>query len=139
MNWLLSAIADAAGGTLVGDDSSITGVSTDTRSVAAGQLFVALKGERFDAQDFLAQAVAAGAAALLVADAGRLPAGVPAVVVADTRLALGRLAAAWRAQFALPVIAVIEALRVDPDLDVPSLVAAVLEHRQAMWMAATRG
>lgn len=40
---------------------------------------------------------------------------------------------------ALPVIAVIEALRVDPDLDVPSLVAAVLEHRQSMWSAATRG
>ncbi len=106
MNWLLSDIRDAIGGRLVGADLAIAGVSTDTRAIGAGQLFVALRGERFDAHDFLDQAAAAGAAALLVSDAARLPAGVPALVVDDTRLALGRLAAAWRARFAVPVIAV---------------------------------
>ena len=106
MNWLLSRVAEATGGQLVGQDLSLHGVTTDTRAVAAGQLFIALRGERFDAHDFLEAAVAAGAGALLVADAARIPAGVPAVVVADTRLALGRLAAAWRAEFDLPVIAV---------------------------------
>ncbi|MDX9945026.1 MAG: UDP-N-acetylmuramoyl-tripeptide--D-alanyl-D-alanine ligase, partial [Azonexus sp.] len=63
-------------------------------------------GERFDAHDFLDQAVAAGAAGLLVSDATKVPEGISAVLVDDTRLALGRLAAAWRAQFKLPVIAV---------------------------------
>ncbi|HAM56541.1 MAG TPA: UDP-N-acetylmuramoyl-tripeptide--D-alanyl-D-alanine ligase, partial [Candidatus Rokubacteria bacterium] len=82
------------------------GVSTDTRTVAEGQLFIALSGERFDAHDFLDQAVAAGAVALLVSNESKVPAGVSAVVVDDTRLALGRFAAAWRAQFTLPVIAV---------------------------------
>jgi len=106
MNWLLSQVAAATGGRLCGADPALNGVSTDTRAVRQGQLFIALRGERFDAHDFLAQAVAAGAGALLVGDESKLPAGVPAVVVADTRLALGALAAAWRKQFVLPVIAV---------------------------------
>ena len=106
MNWSLSQIAAAVNGRLVGADVTVEGVSTDTRAIAKGALFIALAGERFDAHDFLDQAMAAGAGALLVADAGKLPAGVSAVVVDDTRLALGRLAAAWRARFALPVIAV---------------------------------
>ena len=105
MNWMLSQVAAAVGGALIGSDVPLQGVSTDTRAVAAGQLFVALKGERFDAHDFLADAAKA-AAALLVSDAAKVPAGVSAVVVDDTRLALGQLAAAWRAQFAIPVIAV---------------------------------
>ena len=68
MNWLLSAIRLATGGRLVGDDRAISGVSTDTRAIGQGQLFVALRGERFDAHDFIGQAVAAGAAALLVSE-----------------------------------------------------------------------
>jgi UDP-N-acetylmuramoyl-tripeptide--D-alanyl-D-alanine ligase len=106
MNWLLSEIAAACDGELRGADLAVNGVSTDTRAIAAGQLFVALAGERFDAHDFLPQALAAGACALLVSDAERCPATVPSVLVADTRLALGRLAAAWRARFSLPLIAV---------------------------------
>ena len=106
MEWRLSDVARASGGRLVGEDIVVRGVSTDTRHIEAGQLFVALRGERFDAHDFLMPAVEAGAAALLVHEAARLPDGVPAVVVDDTRLALGRLAAAWRARFDLPVIAV---------------------------------
>ena len=106
MNWLLSQVANAVQGRLIGADIAVDGVSTDTRAIAKGALFVALAGERFDAHDFLNQAVVGGAAALLVSDAGKVPEGVSAVVVDDTRLALGRLAAAWRARFSLPVIAV---------------------------------
>ncbi|HRE18312.1 MAG TPA: UDP-N-acetylmuramoyl-tripeptide--D-alanyl-D-alanine ligase [Rhodocyclaceae bacterium] len=109
MRWPLADIARAVGGRLIGDQPewvTVQGVSTDTRAIAGDQLFVALAGERFDAHDFLADALAGGAAALLVSRESAVPAGVPAVVVDDTRLALGRLAAAWRRSFDIPVIAV---------------------------------
>ena len=106
MNWLLSQVAAATGGQMIGADVPLTGVSSDTRGIGPGQLFIALRGERFDAHDFLDQAAASGAAALMVADAARLPGGASAVLVDDTRLALGRLGAAWRAGFSLPVLAV---------------------------------
>jgi len=85
------------------------GVGTDSRALVPGQLFVALRGERFDGHDFVGIAAEAGAAAALV-DArwfteNPTPA-LPVVVVGDTRLALGTLAAAWRARFALPLIGV---------------------------------
>jgi MurE/MurF fusion protein len=80
-------------------------VHSDTRSLAAGDLFVALRGERFDANDYLAQAKAAGAAAVLC-ERGIESAGLPGLVVADSRAALGELAAAWRRRFALPLVAV---------------------------------
>jgi UDP-N-acetylmuramoyl-tripeptide--D-alanyl-D-alanine ligase len=106
VNWLLSQVAAAVAGRLQGPDIAMNGISTDTRCVKAGQLFVALSGERFDAHDFLDLAVSSGAAGLLVSDSTKVPEGISAVLVDDTRLALGRLAAAWRAQFKLPVIAV---------------------------------
>lgn len=81
------------------------GVSTDSRQVSVGNLFVALRGERFDAHDFLHEVAAEGVAAVVVE---RVPEGlsVPALVVPDTRVALGEIAAFWRRQFALPVIGV---------------------------------
>ena len=81
------------------------GVSTDTRSVAAGQLFVALRGEVFDAHAFLPQVVDKGVTAVVVE---QLPEGwtLPAIVVPDTLAALGQIANAWRRRFALPLIAV---------------------------------
>jgi UDP-N-acetylmuramoyl-tripeptide--D-alanyl-D-alanine ligase len=82
------------------------GVATDTRRTCAHGLFVALQGERFDAHDYLEEAVAQGAAALLVHSADRLPQGVPVILVEDTRLALGKLAAAWRSKYSRPMIAV---------------------------------
>ncbi|AMP01802.1 UDP-N-acetylmuramoyl-tripeptide--D-alanyl-D-alanine ligase family protein [Collimonas arenae] len=99
-SWLgLAAVA--------GDDAQlkISGLSTDSRAVTSGDLFVALRGERFDAHDFLDQVIVKGAAAVLVE---RAPAGlsVPALVVPDTRAALGAIANRWRRQFALPLIAV---------------------------------
>ncbi len=80
-------------------------VHTDTRSLRPGDLFVALKGERFDAHEFLGQAAASGAAAAL-AQRGLAEAGLPGLQVDDTLQALGALAAGWRARFGLPVIAV---------------------------------
>ena len=81
------------------------GVSTDTRAVRPGDLFVALRGERHDAHDFVGAALAAGAAALLVerwTDACR----APAIVVPDSRRALGEIAAGWRRAHPVPAIAV---------------------------------
>ena len=84
-------------------------VHTDSRSLQAGDLFVALRGERFDANQFIAQAAAQGATAVLCEPSGEAAARaaqLPALVVPDSRIALGELAAGWRAQFAIPLIAV---------------------------------
>ena len=136
MNWLLSDIAAAIGGQLTGADGAVSGVSTDTRSIGAGQLFVALRGERFDAHDFLDQAAANGATAMLVASIDKLPAGVSAVVVDDTRLALGRLAAAWRARFELPLIAVTGS---NGKTTTKEMIAAILKAAFGEAVLATRG
>ncbi|WP_375140386.1 UDP-N-acetylmuramoyl-tripeptide--D-alanyl-D-alanine ligase [Inhella gelatinilytica] len=89
---------------LFGDASlAFQRVHTDTRSLQAGDLFVALRGERFDAHEFLPQAAAAGAVAAL---AERGLAGWNGIQVPDTRLALAALAGAWRARHSLPLIAV---------------------------------
>ena len=136
MKWLLSQVAAAVGGRLLGADVALDGVSTDTRAISAGQLFIALRGDNFDAHDFLAPAVTSGASALLVADEGKLPAGVPAVVVDDTRLALGRLGAAWRAGFSLPVIAVTGS---NGKTTTKEMIAAILKAQFGAAVLATRG
>ncbi len=82
----LTAVLDAQ---LVGEDTEIAAVSTDTRSIPQDALFVALVGERFDAHEFAAQAVAAGAKALLVERV--LDINVPQLVVANSKIALGLL------------------------------------------------
>lgn len=92
--------AQCHGDASVGFDS----VSTDTRSVSPGALFFALRGERFDAHEFVADAAAKGAVAAVVER--RVDAPIPQIVVADAKRALGVSAAAWRARFAIPVIAV---------------------------------
>ena len=102
----LSEAANVLGARVTSGEVVFTGVSTDTRSLKAGDLFVALRGERFDGHGFLEAASAAGAAAAMIdsaADAGSSP--LPALVVDDTRLALGRLAAHWRSRFSLPLVA----------------------------------
>ncbi len=90
---------------VAGAETTIRGVTTDSRAVSLGNLFVALRGERFDAHDFLDTVAAQGAAAVVVE---RLPPGltVPAIVVDDSRVALGTIARHWRQQFDIPVIAV---------------------------------
>jgi UDP-N-acetylmuramoyl-tripeptide--D-alanyl-D-alanine ligase len=90
-----------------GRNASFAGVTTDSRQVARGDLFVALRGERFDGHAFVDQALAAGAAAAMVEDAERVATrDVSLVLVDDTLRGLGRLAAKWRARFTLPLIAV---------------------------------
>ena len=95
MKLRLSDIAQWVGGRLAGNGESIDGVSTDTRTITPGALFVALKGERYDAHDFVATARERGATAALVDH--RVDADMPQIVVADTLLALGELARAVRA------------------------------------------
>ena len=91
---------------LVGDGATpLARVHTDTRTLQAGDLFVALKGERFDANAFLPDARAGGAAAA-IAHGGLAAAGLPGIEVPDSLAALGALAAAWRAQFSLPLVGV---------------------------------
>jgi len=83
----------------------VKGVSTDTRRIGTGELFVALVGENFDAHNYLDQAEGRGACAAVVAHAVS-DAKLPQLVLGDTRVALMRIGAAWRAQFTLPVVAV---------------------------------
>ncbi|TQI78840.1 UDP-N-acetylmuramoyl-tripeptide--D-alanyl-D-alanine ligase [Serratia fonticola] len=99
----LQTLAAVLGAELIGADCQIAAVTTDTRQVTTGCLFVALKGERFDAHDFAADAVAAGARALLVSK--RLLLDTPQLLVKDTRLALGQLAAWVRQQVPAKVVA----------------------------------
>ncbi|HEY8877190.1 MAG TPA: UDP-N-acetylmuramoyl-tripeptide--D-alanyl-D-alanine ligase [Roseateles sp.] len=101
---LAEAQALLPGSTLVGDGATgFARVHSDTRTLKAGDLFVALRGERFDANDFIAQAAQAGAVAAL---AERNLGDLPGLLVPDAKAALGQLATAWRRQQQLPVIAV---------------------------------
>jgi UDP-N-acetylmuramoyl-tripeptide--D-alanyl-D-alanine ligase len=109
--WTLRRAAAALGDLLVSgprlDDRALAGVSTDTRSLPHGALFVALRGERFDAHDLLTAARDAGAAAVVIDDPERVVGlGIPALVVRDTRAALGRLARGWRRAWGGTVLAV---------------------------------
>ena len=116
----LSEAAAILQGRLLGEDRRFRGLSTDTRTLQPGNLFVALRGPRFDGHDFAAGALALGAAGVL---AERDPAQGPAIRVPDTYAALGRLAAHWRSRFDLPVIAVTGS---NGKTTVKTLVAAIL-------------
>jgi len=94
MRLKLSEIARVVDGRLVRDDVLVEGMAHDSRRIEPGMLFVALAGERVDGHDFLDAAAAGGAAAALVSRPGNPD--LPQVVVDDTRLAMGRAAAAWR-------------------------------------------
>lgn len=103
--WTMEAIAQAVGGTVEGGSGAvIAGVTTDSRSVASGDLFVPVVGEHFDGHDFIEAAFAAGAAAT-IAEPGRTEA-VPRIEVTDTAEALVDLAALRRSELDIPVIAI---------------------------------
>lgn len=104
MKRTLGWFASAAGGERIGADREFTGVSSDTRTLKSGELFVALRGPRFDAAEFVGAAEKAGAVGAVV-DA-KLDQPLSQVVVRDTLEALQITSAAWRAQFSLPVIGV---------------------------------
>lgn len=101
---LLSEAAKAMQATLMGADVAFSSVGTDSRNVTKGQLFVALKGDNFDGHNFAAQAIAQGAAAVLISDKALNV--QPAILVDDTCQSLGELAAYWRNKFDIPLAAV---------------------------------
>ncbi|MDU2941363.1 MAG: UDP-N-acetylmuramoyl-tripeptide--D-alanyl-D-alanine ligase [Enterobacteriaceae bacterium] len=103
INVTLNQLASVLKGTLQGRDVTIDAVTTDTRKIAPGCLFVALKGERFDAHDFADKAKASGAGALLVSR--QLDIDLPQLIVNDTRRAFGELAAWVRQQVPTRVVA----------------------------------
>lgn len=98
----LEQLAQLSGGELLGENITFSLATTDTREISQGSLFIALIGERFDAHQFAEQAVAAGASALLVSR--QLPLPIPQVVVEDTRIAFGLLAAWVRQQVPAKVV-----------------------------------
>lgn len=121
---------------LVGDGATpLQRVCTDTRQLQAGDLFVALKGERMDANDFLPQARAAGAVAA-VAHRGLEAAGLAGIEVADSTLALGDIAAGWRAQFGLPLVAITGS---NGKTTVTQMVASILRAAAGEAAFATQG
>lgn len=121
---------------LVGDGQTrLDRVHSDSRTVHAGDFFVALVGEHFDAHHFLAQARAAGAAAAL-AQHGLAQAGLSGIEVPDSLKALGVLAQAWRSRFVLPVIAVTGS---NGKTTVTQMLAAILQAQAGDAALATQG
>jgi UDP-N-acetylmuramoyl-tripeptide--D-alanyl-D-alanine ligase len=131
--WITDVRAERTEGVTVGR------VHTDSRSLQADDLFVALRGERFDANQFVDQAAAQGARAVLCEPAGQAAAraaGLPALIVPDARLALGELAAGWRRQWRLPLIAVTGS---NGKTTVTQMVASILRAWAGDEAHATRG
>ncbi|MDQ6621060.1 MAG: UDP-N-acetylmuramoyl-tripeptide--D-alanyl-D-alanine ligase [Pseudomonadota bacterium] len=123
-------------GRLVGDNVRFVRVVTDTRAVEKGDLFVALKGDRFDGHDFVADAFERGAiAALVMRD--RVPRdGGSLIEVDDPLAALGRLAAHWRHQFRIPVIVIVGS---NGKTTVKEMVASILRAHFGEHVLATHG
>jgi len=137
---LRDAALGLTGARAVGDAATVVArVHSDTRTLRAGDLFVALKGERFDAAEFLGQAAAQGAAAVLC-DAQAEPqlraAGLPGLLVPDARRALGELAHAWRRRFTGPLIAVTGS---NGKTTVTQMIASILRAWQGEAALATAG
>ena len=129
-----AAVLDA---NLRGGDARFSGVSTDSRTLRRGELFVALRGERFDGHEFLKAAAGAQAAAVMVDRkyGGEYP--LPALVVDDTRRSLGDLARYWRARFSPALVAVTGS---NGKTTVKEMLAAILRgHAGEDAVLATRG
>ena len=136
MNGLAELLLQLRGARAVGAVTQpVLRVHTDSRTLRPGDLFVALRGERFDGHDWLAQARAAGAVAA-VAERGLAQAGLPGVEVPDARAALGELAQRWRARFDLPLIAVTGS---NGKTTVTQLIAAMLRAAVGEAALATEG
>ena len=104
MMSMLSAAADSMHGQLLGNDRIFDGVSTDTRTLREGELFVALEGPNFDGGDYVSQAKEKGAAAAVVGS--QVEGDLAQITVGDTKLALGQLGAAWRRDKSAVVIGI---------------------------------
>ncbi len=132
MTMRLSELAQVTGGELHGADARFARVSTDSRTLRPGELFVALRGPHFDAHDYLAIAAQQGAVGALVERPVDTP--MPWVRVADTRRALGELAHAWRRRAAARIVAVTGS---NGKTTVKEMIAAILAVRHPVL--ATRG
>ncbi len=106
--FTLQEIALATGGVLLQGDPTqlIEGITTDTRKVKVNELFIALKGEKFDGHSFLTQAIQAGASAVLVSETQELTTKIGVIKVSDTLKALGAIAHYHRMRFNIPVVAI---------------------------------
>ncbi len=109
--WTLDKVAAALGTTSEarfprGSLGPIAGITTDSRAVADGQLFVALVGEKFDGHDFVQSSAEKGAAAVVVSKKPAVDPGVPVFEVPDTLIALGTLASTWRRAWGGPIVMV---------------------------------
>lgn len=136
MMTLALAHALLPGSTLVGaPDTLVARVHSDTRSLRPGDLFVALRGERFDAHDFLAAARASGAVAAL-AERGLEEAGLAGLRVDDSAAALGHLGGAWRRRMHLPMIAVTGS---NGKTTVTQMIASILQAWQGDAALSTQG
>ena len=102
----LREAATAIGARAIGEDVRFDSVSTDSRTLQRGALFVALSGERFDGHRFIGAAKERGAAGAIVQEPGASRGELPFIVVESSRFALGRLAAHWRGRFDIPLVAV---------------------------------
>jgi len=136
----LREAATAIGARVIGEDVRFDSVSTDSRTLQRGALFVALSGERFDGRRFIGSAKERGAAAAMVTEepgSGTTDRELPFVVVNDTRLALGRLAAHWRGRFHIPLVAVTGS---NGKTTVKEMIAAILRaHFDESHTLATEG
>src|ERR1039458_1854113 len=97
------ALGAELGGRLIGEDLRYGAVSSDSRTLGPGALFVGLRGPNFDGAEFVAAAAARGAVGALVDRA--MPVALPQIIVPDTLRALQRLAAVWRADVDIPILA----------------------------------
>ena len=124
-SMLLSDIAEILSAKHVGENIQVKGISTDTRTISGGELFVALKGPNFDGHNFINEALAKGAVACLVqqpVDAEHF------VITNDTHQALGLLAKAWRQKFKNPVIAITGS---NGKTTVKEMIASIINQQQS--------
>ncbi len=133
----LREAATAIGARLIGEDVRFDSVSTDSRTLERGALFVALRGERFDGSRFIGAARERGAAAAIVEEPDATQGNIPFLVVENSRFALGRLAAYWRGHFDIPLVAVTGS---NGKTTVKEMIAAILrEHFGETHALATEG
>ncbi len=132
IQFSLSALKDPLDARQIGADASFSAVSTDTRTLARGELFVALKGPNFDGHDYLESARDRGVAGAIVSR--EPPVEVASLLVPDTRIALGKLAALWRQRSGAKLVAITGS---NGKTTVKEMVASILRHRGTVL--ATKG
>ncbi|MCG8427599.1 MAG: Mur ligase domain-containing protein, partial [Chromatiales bacterium] len=132
IRFALSDICDRLNGKQLRADAQFSSVSTDSRRIESGDLFIALQGPRFDGHDYLTQVAEQGAVAALVSRA--VDVDLPQLLVVDTRIGLGQLASLWRERSAAPLVAITGS---NGKTSVKEMVAALLSGKGSVL--STRG